>query len=282
VRVLGEVLERFATLLKEDEEFNEYFHSVYDVEKEEERVQRTAATNAAAKGAAPAAVASPAAVEGKSVSDAEETDDLEPEELLEPWQIADCLQDKANILKDDVTPFAFSDIVQAGRQKEVDLFIDTYMFMLEEDKYRFFAQFEQEFARLVLEGFNEIPVNVITAFELDEEQEETVYQKLLEIKVGKATPVPYFTVDENILGGIRIVWGDKYEFDNTMEAWFQDGMNNIRDGLEERPEDADIVLSDQEYEYVPFDSPRALEAEAEEKAEREKDAAAAAARSASA
>jgi F0F1-type ATP synthase delta subunit len=195
VRLLSEIIRRWVLLLKSDSTLDTFFVSEYD----------------------------PSAVE-KDVFVRTKLTDAQKEALL---------VEKGRVFKEELVPQVYNDILEARGSQEIDLFLDAYLFMVEHGKTQYLKQFEEQFARLTSEGFGEIPVTVTTAFELSEEQKALVQAQLDKKAVDGATPVPVYKVNATIMGGVHINWNMQHEFSSTTRSWFEDGLENLKKGINE-------------------------------------------------
>jgi len=190
VRLLSEIFRRWSVILKTDPTLESYFSSEFD----------------------PATVGS-----GK------------PGKLTDAQKEA-CAAEKARLFKEELVPNYFNDIMEARGPQELDVFLDTYLYMSSNGKSQYFKQFEEEFARLTSEGFGEVPVTVTTAFELSEEQKALVLAQLEKKAVEGGTPVPTYKVNPSIIGGVQIKWRE-HEFTSTVQGWFEEGLDNLKKGI---------------------------------------------------
>jgi len=184
-----------------------------------------------------------------------------PDLPLSEEQLEACYEDKAETLRTDFIPWLFQPVIDAKRDLELELFEDTIMFIIKYDKTRYLKQFADEFSRLTSEGFNEIPVKVVTAFQLNSEQEELVQEELEKYAEanGGAIPVPEFSVNPSILGGIYINWNDKFDYERTVGPWFSETMSDTMrkrfdhdgEGYDDEDDEEEEVAPPQQKATVP-------------------------------
>jgi hypothetical protein len=196
VRLLSEILRRWALILKTDSALETYFVTDFD----------------------PSLLAKDQLVRAK----------------LNEEQKEKLLTEKARVFKEEIVPQVYNDILEARGSQEIDLFLETYLFMVEHGKTQYLKQFEEEFSRLTSEGFGEIPVTVTTAFELSEEQKALVQAQLEKRAIDGAIPTPVYKVNPSIMGGVHVNWNMQYEYSNTAKPWFEDGLENLKKGVDQK------------------------------------------------
>lgn len=166
--------------------------------------------------------------------DPEETpeEDLKRTTALTAEQLKRCYRYQEEFLIAKLAPRMFGDLAPLAIHREFEVFVRTFMGMVKTGKMKYLKQFSQEFTRFNFEGFNEIPVKVVTAFKLSESQQALVTEWLELKNVLNATPVPTFRVNPKIMGGLHIVWDDKVEVMASVAPWFERGLNNIKNGFD--------------------------------------------------